>query len=334
VRVALRPGRTDIASATAADFARDLLAGLQAQPRQVAPKYFYDAAGSALFERICELPEYYLTRTELAILQQHGAAMAECIGPGADIVELGAGASRKIRLLLERLHAPQRYMPVDISGAHLQEAVRPLRQDHPMLRVEPLVADFTQPLQLPPPVGRRIGFFPGSSLGNFEPHEAGQLLARLARWLQGGGLLVGVDLVKAPAELHAAYNDTQGVTAAFNKNLLVRANRELGTDFDPGRFDHYAFYNPQHQRVEMHLVSHDAQTVTVCGQRFDFAPGQSLHTENSCKFTVPGFQALARGAGLEPAAVWTDEAQRFAVHWLVPRTGPREHRPAPTPRGA
>ncbi len=221
--------------AAAADFARDLLAGLREQPRKVPPKYFYDAAGSALFERICELPEYYPTRTELGILQRHGSEMAERIGAGADMVEFGAGASRKIRLLLEKVQAPRRFVPVDISGEHLHAAAQWLRLEHPRLRVEPLAADFTQPLQLPPAVGRRIGFFLGSSLGNFEMDAAGKLPARMAQWLRGGGLLIGIDLVKPPADLHAAYNDAQGVTAAFNKNLLVRANRELGADFDPRR---------------------------------------------------------------------------------------------------
>lgn len=303
--------------AAAADFARDLLAGLREQPRKVPPKYFYDTAGSALFERICELPEYYPTRTELGILQRHGSDMAECIGAGADMVEFGAGASRKIRLLLKEVQAPRRFVPVDISGEHLHAAAQLLRLEHPRLRVEPLVADFTQPLQLPLAVGRRVGFFLGSSLGNFERDAARKLLVRMARWLQGGGLLIGIDLVKPPADLHAAYNDAQGVTAAFNKNLLVRANRELGADFDPGCFDHYAFYDPRLSRVEMHLVSRSDQAVSVCGQRFVFVQGQSLHTENSYKFTIAGFQALARSAGFEPGAVWADDAQRFAVCWLV-----------------
>ncbi len=303
--------------ADVASFARDLMAGLREQPRKVPPKYFYDAAGSALFERICELPEYYLTRTELGVLQRHGSEMAECIGAGADMVEFGAGASLKIRLLLEKIQAPRRFVPIDISGEHLHAAAQVLRREHPRLRVEPLVADFTQPLQLPPAVGRRIGFFLGSSLGNFDIDAAHKLLVRMALWLRGGGLLIGIDLVKAPADLHAAYNDAQGVTAAFNKNLLVRANRELGADFDPACFDHYAFYDPRMNRVEMHLVSRCDQAVTVCGQRFAFVQGQSLHTENSYKFTIAGFQTLARSAGFEPQAVWTDAAQRFAVYWLA-----------------
>ncbi|MBT9458132.1 MAG: L-histidine N(alpha)-methyltransferase [Burkholderiaceae bacterium] len=308
---------TDDVPVAAVDFARDLIAGLNEQPRQVSPKYFYDSAGSALFERICELPEYYPTRTEMGILQTRAQEMAESIGKQADIVEFGAGASRKIRLLLDHLQAPQRFLPVDISGEHLHEAAGGLRRDYPGLLVEPIAADFTQGLSLPPALGRRIGFFPGSSIGNFEPEAARTLLRRMAGWLQGGGLLIGVDLVKHPDVLHAAYNDAQGVTAAFNKNLLARANRELGADFDLSAFDHYAFYQPQLQRIEMHLLSRARQTVRFCGQRFEFEQGQSLHTENSYKYTLEGFEALARSAGFEPAAVWTDEAKRFAVHWLV-----------------
>jgi len=308
---------TDDVPVAAVDFARDLIAGLHEQPRQVAPKYFYDSTGSALFERICELPEYYPTRTEMGILQSRAHEMAECIGPRADIVEFGAGASRKIRLLLNHLQAPQRFLPVDISGEHLHEAAGGLRQDFPGLRVEPIAADFTQGLNLPSALGRRIGFFPGSSIGNFEPEAARNLLRRMAGWLQGGGLLIGVDLVKHPDELHAAYNDAQGVTAAFNKNLLARANRELGADFELSAFDHYAFYQPQLQRIEMHLLSRTRQTVRLCGQRFEFEQGQSLHTETSYKYTLESFKALARSAGFEPAAVWTDSDQRFAVHWLT-----------------
>ncbi|GAB3246012.1 L-histidine N(alpha)-methyltransferase [Chitinimonas naiadis] len=297
-------------------FAADLLQGLQARPRRISPKYFYDAAGSGLFELICELPEYYPTRTELAILTRHAAEMAQHIGPNADIVEFGAGASRKIRLLLDALDHPQRFLPVDISGEHLQEAAQRLRGDYPGLTVQPLVGDFTQGVDLPPAVGRRVGFFPGSSIGNFEPREALQLLQYMAAELVGGGLLIGVDLVKAPAILHAAYNDAAGVTARFNKNLLARANRELGADFDLDAFHHYACYNPLLQRIEMHLVSAARQSVRICGERIPFAEGDSLHTENSYKYTVAGFQALARNAGFQPEAVWTDAAHGFSVHWL------------------
>ena len=302
-------------------FAAELAAGLRAAPRSVAPKWFYDAAGSALFDRICELPEYYPTRTELALLDRHAEALAARIGPGAEIVEFGAGSSVKVRVLLDALQAPRRFVPVDISGEHLAEAAMRLRADYPRLDVHPLAADFTVgSLALPAAAGRRVGFFPGSSIGNFDPAEAERLLTRFAGWLDGGGLLIGVDLVKAPAALHAAYNDSQGVTAAFNLNLLARANRELGADFDLAAWDHSAFYNPPLARVEMHLVSRRRQQVKLGGERFDFAEGDSVHTENSYKYTVEGFQDLARRAGWTPRAVWTDAARRFALHWLEPQT--------------
>ena len=302
------------------DFARELIAGLQQRPKSVSPKFFYDATGSALFEQICELPEYYPTRTEIGILTTHAQAIARCIGPRAEIVEFGAGSLRKLRLLLDALDTPLRYTPIDISGEHLLDAAATLRRERPQLDVLPVVADFSGTLSLPSAPERaasRVGFFPGSSIGNFAPDEALRLLQRMATWLAGGGLLIGVDLVKDPAELHAAYNDAAGVTAAFNLNLLARANRELGADFELARFAHYAFYNPLVRRIEMHLVSRGAQTVRVAGEHFEFTDGESLHTENSYKYTVDGFRALAREAGFTPEAVWCDAAQRFAVHWLA-----------------
>ena len=297
-----------------------LLDGLRRTPRSVPPKFFYDAEGSALFDRICELPEYYPTRTEIALLARHGREMAECIGAGADLVEYGAGSLRKVRLLLDALHRPARYVPIDLSAEHLLQHARQLAADHPGLRVEPLVADFSAELalpELPPGARRRVGFFPGSSIGNFTPAEALAFLKQAAVSLAGGDLLIGVDLVKDPAVLHRAYNDAAGVTAAFNKNLLARANRELDCEFDLASFDHYAFYEPREQRIEMHLISRRRQAVVVCGERFAFDEGQTLHTENSCKYTVDGFRHLARTAGFEPQAVWTDEARLFSVHWLA-----------------
>ncbi|MES2090354.1 MAG: L-histidine N(alpha)-methyltransferase [Pseudomonadota bacterium] len=306
--------------AEAIGFASDLMAGLHAWPRRVSPKYFYDAQGSALFERICELPEYYPTRTELDLLHTHAPQIAQCIGPQADIVEFGAGASRKIRRLLDALHAPARFIPVDISGEHLHDAAERLRADYPRLTVHPLVADFTQSLILPKAVGRRVGFFPGSSIGNFDPQDAQRLLQRMAGWLEGGGLLIGVDLIKSPQTLHAAYNDDQGITAAFNRNLLVRANRELNANFEVDHFAHYAFYNPVLHRIEMHLISDRTQQVTLGGETITFAQGDTLHTESSYKYTVEGFQELARSAGFTTEAVWTDAQQHFSLHWLtVPR---------------
>lgn len=302
------------------DFATALRRGLRLARRSVAPKFFYDQTGSALFDRICELPEYYPTRTEFAILRQHAAEMAECIGPQAELIEFGAGSLQKIRLLLGALREPARLVAIDISAEHLQAEAQRLRAEHPALAVLALAGDFSGDLDLPAPLAgsaRRVGFFPGSSIGNFTPVEAGLFLRRCAGWLSGGGLLVGVDLVKDPALLHAAYNDSAGVTAAFNLNLLARANRELGANFDLAAFQHYAFYAPTEQRIEMHLVSARQQSAAIGGESFDFAEGQTLHTENSCKYTVAGFQALARGAGLQPQAVWTDAQRLFSVHWLV-----------------
>ena len=310
----------DAASTVRRDFETALREGLRRAPRQIAPKFFYDQTGSALFDRICELPEYYPTRTEFAILRQHAGEMAECIGAHADLIEFGAGSLQKIRLLLGALREPARLVAIDISAEHLQAEAGRLRAEHPVLAVLALAGDFSGELQLPAlPAGaaRRVGFFPGSSIGNFTPTEALQFLRRCAGWLAGGGLLVGVDLVKDPALLHAAYNDSAGVTAAFNLNLLARANRELGANFDLAAFQHYAFYAPLERRIEMHLLSACQQSVTVGGERFDFAEGQTLHTENSCKYTVPGFQALARAAGLQPQAVWTDAQRLFSVHWLA-----------------
>ncbi len=300
-------------------FATDLLAALSAQPRSISPKYFYDAAGSALFDRICELPEYYPTRTETAILHAHVGEMAQTMGPQADVVEFGAGSLTKVRILLGALDRPAGYLPIDISGDHLQAAATQLRSDFPGLEVQPLVADYTQDFALPPlPAlgAKRVGFFPGSTLGNFTPAEALSFLQRAAQMLRGGGLLLGADLVKDPAVLHAAYSDAAGVTAAFNLNLLARANTELGADFDLAQFAHAAFYNAPLQRIEMHLQSRRRQTVHLCGQAFTFEEGETLHTENSYKFTVDGLRKLAARAGFVPGPVWTDPQRLFSVHWL------------------
>jgi dimethylhistidine N-methyltransferase len=300
-------------------FAGELAAGLHARPRQVSPKFFYDAAGSALFDQICELPEYYPTRTELGILREHADDMARLIGPNAEIVEYGAGASRKVRLLLDALERPQRFVPIDISGEHLHASAATLRADYPALEVRPVVADFTRPVALPPRLpghGLRVGFFPGSSIGNFDPHEARRFLRQVAGQLRGGGLLIGTDLIKDPATLHAAYNDAAGVTAAFNRNLLVRANQELGADFSVEDFAHYACYNAQQQRIEMHLISRRDQQVCMGEDVFEFREGDSIHTENSYKFTVEGFQALAIEAGFRPAGIWRDPQNWFCLHWL------------------
>lgn len=297
-------------------FARDLQAALADRPHAISPKYFYDAEGSRLFDRICELPEYYPTRTELAILERHVGEMAALAGPGAEIVEFGAGSLRKVRLLLQAFEAPARYVPIDISGEHLRDAAGILRSEFPRLDVHPVVADYSGAIELPPAGARRIGFFPGSTLGNFGPDEALAFLRKAGELLRGGALLLGADLVKDPHVLHAAYNDAQGVTAAFNLNLLARANRDLGANFQLERFAHYAFYNAPLQRIEMHLVSRARQAVTVAGERFELDEGESLHTENSYKFTIEGLRALARQAGFRPGPAWTDPQRLFSVHWL------------------
>lgn len=314
--VATAPLRV-VAAAPADPFLQDLQLALAQAPHSIAPKYFYDAEGSRLFDRICELPEYYPTRTERAILSRHAADIAQQIGTGCDLVEFGAGSCSKVRLLLEALQ-PRRYLPVDISSGHLQDAAAALERDHPGLLVLPVAGDYTEAVHLPAPLpgAHRVGFFPGSTIGNFSAAEALQFLRTAARLLQGGGLLLGADLVKDPAVLHVAYNDAQGVTAAFNLNLLARANRELGADFDLDAFWHSAFYNAAEQRIEMHLVSRKRQQVHVGGQAYGWREGQALHTENSAKFTIPGLRTLAMQAGFTPGAVWTDPQQLFSVHWL------------------
>jgi dimethylhistidine N-methyltransferase len=300
------------------EFARDLKRALESRPRSISPKYFYDRQGSALFDAICELPEYYPTRTELAILADNARDIASHMGDHAEIVEFGAGSLRKVRLLLDAMNRPAGYLPIDISGDHMARSAAGLQRDYPGLRVQPVVADYTQELRLPPPLGagRRIGFFPGSTIGNFTPEESLVFLERTARLLRGGALLLGADLIKDPAVLHAAYNDAQGVTAAFNLNLLARANRELGTTFVLEQFAHGSFYNAPLQRIEMHLVSRCAQTVSLQGEPYEFDEGETLHTENSYKFTTQGLHRLAERAGFRPGPVWTDPQRLFSVQWL------------------
>ena len=294
------------------DFAAALTAGLAATPKTIPPKFFYDREGSHLFDQICALPEYYPTRTEMALLDRHAPEFARLIGPCSEIVEFGAGAAAKIRILLDMLDQPRAYVPIDISGDYLAEMVRRLQPIYEDVLIKPVIGDFSQTFDLPPMQNgarRRIGFFPGSTIGNFDPEEAVDFLRRAAAMLAGGGLLIGVDLVKDPTILHAAYNDAAGVTAQFNKNLLVRANRELGADFDPTRFAHYALYNPLQHRIEMYLVSLARQTVRSPLWTVPFEEGEAILTEYSHKYTVAGFQALAEAAGFRPIAVWTDAAR-------------------------
>jgi dimethylhistidine N-methyltransferase len=306
--------------ACAADrFRCDVLAGLARPQKSLPAKYFYDAAGSQLFDRITELDEYYPTRTELGIMRAHAGAMVARCGPGCLLVELGAGSLVKVRLLLDRLDRPAGYVPVDVSGEHLRGASAALADDYPDLTVRPVVADFTRPFALPDvPATRRVVYFPGSTIGNFDPPEADALLRRIARLVgPGGGLLLGCDLRKDVTVLEPAYDDPAGVTAAFNRNLLVRINRELGADFDPAAFRHRAFYNRERSRIEMHLVSAASQRVRVGAAAFDFRPGETIHTENSYKYDVAELAARAEGCGLRLAHTWTDDQNYFAVLYLT-----------------
>ena len=300
-------------------FAKDLLAALACSPRSIAPKYFYDQEGSRLFDQICELPEYYPTRTELSILRERASEIASQMGAHAELVEFGAGSLTKVRLLLDAMQTPSRYVPIDISGDHLAGAAIALKAQYPNLQVLPVVADYTQPFELPSSDqirGQRVGFFPGSTVGNFTPAEAVDFFRMAAKVLRGGALIVGADLIKDPSVLHAAYSDGQGVTAAFNLNLLARANRELSADFDLKQWAHSAFYNAPLQRIEMHLMSCVRQSVRLQGQTFSFEEGETLHTENSYKFTIDSLRALAVLGGFTPGPVWTDADKRFSLHWL------------------
>jgi len=300
-------------------FASDVIDGLSQHPKRLSPKYFYDATGSELFEQITLLPEYYPTRTELAILRDRATEISAIIPDGAALVEFGAGATTKVRLLLNQCKFSA-YVPVDISGDFLKAQADVLRQDFPALDVYPVAADFTVPFALPDPVKAmpKVGFFPGSTLGNFEPHEACAFM-RSAREILGEGaqMVIGVDLEKDERVLYHAYNDSAGVTARFNLNVLVRINRELGGNFDLSAFMHRAIYNRERHRIEMHLIAKKAQTVRVLGRSISFRAGESIHTENSYKYSLDRFTALARGSGWSPRESWTDAAGMFSVHALV-----------------
>lgn len=296
----------------------EVLAGFSAEQKWLSPKFFYDRRGSELFERICEQPEYYPTRTEEAILTRAANDIATIAGQDASLVELGSGASRKVRLLLEAMH-PSSYLGIDISRDFLLSSTHRLAADYPWLEVHAACADFSEAMHLPEGFDNRhpLAFFPGSSIGNFTPAQAQAFLKNLHDLLPpGGGLLVGVDLVKHRDILEAAYNDEAGVTAQFNLHLLERIHDELDSDIDPHRFIHHAFFNEQQSRIEMHLISQAAQDVVIEGQRFHFDAGESLHTENSYKYTAAGFCDLAGGAGFKPIALWTDPAALFSVHFL------------------
>ena len=304
-------------------FAQDVIAGLSQQPKKLSPKYFYDEAGSKLFEQITLLPEYYPTRTELRILRDRGAEIAQAIPANAALVEFGAGATTKVRLLLKQC-AFKAYVPVDISGDFLNDQASALRDDFPDLAVYPVTADFTKPFELPSEVKDmpKVGFFPGSTIGNFDPHEASAFL-RSARAILGEGatLIVGVDLEKDERVLHDAYNDAAGVTGQFNLNVLARINRELGGNLDLDGFRHRAIYNRERHRIEMHLISRKPQTVRVLDHTATFRTGETIHTESSYKYSIERFTALARGSGWVPRASWTDPDCMFSVHALVAEKG-------------
>jgi dimethylhistidine N-methyltransferase len=311
--------RKIVIDAATTQFATDVVAGLTATPKRLSPKYFYDNAGSALFEQITELPEYYPTRTELGILTEHASDVAALVPPGAALIEFGSGSSTKTRIVLSTAQTLAAYVPVDISEQFLQQQTAGLRREYPKLKVLPVAADFTKPFELPDAarIMPRAGFFPGSTIGNFEPHEAAAFLRHAGRILgRGATFIVGVDLVKDTQILQKAYNDSQGVTAKFNLNLLARINRELGAKLNLACFEHHAFFNRERSRIEMHLASLKRQRVRVCGECIDFRAGETIHTENSYKYSVESFGALARGAGWTPVAVWTDPDNYFSLHVL------------------
>ena len=303
-----------------ASFLEDVTAGLSARPKTLPPKYFYDARGSKLFDAICELPEYYPTRTEVAMLQASGGEIAAHIGSGAALVEYGSGSGRKTGLLLSAV-SPEAYVAIDISGEQLREAVAGLANAFPHVHMAAVCADYTRLLpleQLAALAGRRrVVYFPGSTIGNFTVPEALGFLEN-ARDLAGAGgaMLVGVDLKKDLETLHAAYNDSAGVTAAFNLNVLHRINRELGGNFDPCAFQHHAHYDPVLGRIEMHLVSTREQKVIVGDRAFVFADGETIHTESSYKYAVSEFQALAANAGFVAVHCWVDPQRLFSIHYL------------------
>jgi L-histidine Nalpha-methyltransferase len=293
---------------------QDVIAGLSLPQKSLPPKYFYDDAGSRLFERICRLPEYYLTRAELALTRANTGSIARFAGKGCELIEYGSGESLKTRLLIRALR-PAAYLPVDISEAALRGAQERLSREFPWLEIVPVNGDFSRPIELPRARARRVVYFPGSTVGNLTPEEAHGFLSMTRG--QARRMLVGVDLRKDANVLHAAYNDSRGVTAAFNLNLLARINRELGADFDLKRFAHYAFYNAAAGRIEMHLVSLRAHAVRIGRHRFAFDAGESIHTENSYKYSIEGFRALAAHAGFSAQRTWTDGKTLFALHGLV-----------------
>ena len=306
---------------TGSDFLADAITGLSSNPRSLPCKYFYDERGAALFQKICELPEYYITRTEIDILDRNRTEIASHLGPNIGLIGLGTGAGTKTRILIEALENPAVYIPVDISEKQLRESTALFRKTFPDLEILPVCADYLQPVMLPSPrqkPARNIVYFPGSTIGNFEPDEAVQFLHRVANVCQkNGGLLIGADLKKDPLVLEAAYNDRAGVTGQFNLNLLTRLNRELGADFDPESWRHRAVYNSDAGRVEMYLISEIDQFVHLDEQKFHFRRSEKIITEFSYKYAPEEFATLAGKAGFRFVRMWTDNARLFGVFYFV-----------------
>jgi dimethylhistidine N-methyltransferase len=301
-------------------FYNDVLHGLQAHPKELPSKYFYDEVGSQLFEQICQQDEYYLTRTELEIMRTKAHEMAALLGPRCLLIEYGSGSSLKTRLLLDALQEPAGYVPIDISKEQLLASADALSRAYPHLEVLPVCADYTGVFQLPlpgQPFARKVAYFPGSTIGNFDRAAALRFLRQVASICQGGGLLIGVDMQKDFNTLHRAYNDAQGITAQFNKHLLERINRELQADFQLQQFAHYAFYNPAQGRVEMHLVSLQKQVVHLGEHAIPFQRGESIWSESSYKYAPDAFAALAGSAGFSVERVWMDSRALFGVYYLA-----------------
>lgn len=301
-----------------ADFFAEVVEGLRKEQKKIPPKFFYDEKGSEIFAEICETPEYYPTRTEQRILRQNVWEIANIIGHHCLLVEPGSGNCEKVRLLLDVLK-PQAYVPMDISRDHLKKAAQTLSADYPWLDVHAACVDFTQPLDLSfcPADMQKIAFFPGSSIGNFEPQAAVEFMSHIVKAVgQGGGMLIGVDLKKDKDILDAAYNDEAGITAAFNLNLLERINQELDADFEVNNFEHHAYYNQDEGRIEMHLRSQLEQVINIEDQAIKLNKGETIHTENSYKYTIEEFQSMAGKAGFKPMYVWTDPDKLFSVHYF------------------
>ncbi|MFW6102124.1 MAG: L-histidine N(alpha)-methyltransferase [Chloroflexota bacterium] len=304
-------------------FLAEVLIGLHKPQKELPSKYFYDERGSQLFERICELEEYYIPRIEASIMLAHIEEMVELIGPHVLVIEHGCGNCAKVRFLIDHLHDPAAFMPIDICQEQLLYVAKELSSIYPRLQVLPVCADYMGSFELPIPKQsskRTVVYFPGSTISNFDPIPAKNFLEHVASLCgPNGALLIGVDLKKDPAVLHSAYNDSEGITAAFNFNLLERMNRELDSDFRLDGFQHYAFYNPRKSRIEMHLVSQRDQVVHINGQTISFASGESIWTESSYKYNLDEFEQMATAAGFRVERVWTDERQWFSVQYLVTR---------------